>query len=134
MHAHTNVLHERQVGSSFYKDYAGQTLAHRIAECGSVECAKLLLAVRRDCVRDVDKEGRTPLIWAAAYDNPLVLQRWLSAPETDPSHRSTSGKTALDFAVDMGHTECERLLRKHASREEPDGAIQQGDQTRPRAK
>jgi hypothetical protein len=71
-HTHTHTHTHTQVGSSFYKDYAGQTLAHRVAECGSVECADRLLAVRRDCVRDVDKEGRTPLIWAAAYDNPSV--------------------------------------------------------------
>jgi hypothetical protein len=43
----------------------------------------------------------------------LRLRRLLKAPETDVSHRSTSGKTALDFAVDMGHTECERALRDH---------------------
>ena len=98
--------------TTFYKDFSGMTLAHRVGETGSAACADQLLAIRPDCMRDIDKASRTPLIWSAAYNNPTVLRIFLQSPETDAHHRASSGKTALDYAVSMQHTECERILRE----------------------
>lgn len=55
-------------GSSFYKDYEGRTAAHRIAELGGLPAIRLLLEVRADAISDLDRNQRSPLIWAAACD------------------------------------------------------------------
>jgi len=52
--------------STYFRDAVGRTVAHMAAEQGALQAMKLILQQRKDAVHDQDKNGRTPLHWAAA--------------------------------------------------------------------
>ena len=52
--------------STFFRDVLGRTVMHIAAERGSVPAIRYILSTRKESLADEDKNGRTPLHWAAA--------------------------------------------------------------------
>ena len=98
--------------STFFKDHKGKTVLHQAAETGSIPGMKAVLSLRRDAISDLDKQGRTPLHWAAVSDQveacKYLLDRGADAGQTDNNE-----KTALDYALMKGHNYTVALFTCH---------------------
>jgi ankyrin repeat protein len=63
-------------------------------------------------LNDKNKQGYTPLMYAAMYNNHEAIPLFLAAKAgIHETHRRFLGKTALDFSKKNGHKECVELLR-----------------------
>lgn len=71
----------------------------------------MLLTLRHDAIHDTDKEGRTPLIWAAASNNaPLI--RALVGADAHLNTRDRAGRSALDHAIEANNAKCIAVLQQ----------------------
>ena len=79
------------------------------AESGCAEVARHVLRVRDDSHADADRDGRTALMWAAAVGNLPVLEELLKAG-ANPDAADAQGKTARDYAQELGKGKCAAAL------------------------
>lgn len=63
-------------------------------------------------INEVDSQGYTLLIWAAAYGQLSAVKALLARGE-DINHRGNKGETALSFAAANGHVHVLRYLLTH---------------------
>eukprot|EP00055_Hartaetosiga_balthica_P007824 m.27578 g.27578 ORF g.27578 m.27578 type:complete len:1085 (+) comp5957_c0_seq1:54-3308(+) len=59
--------------STYFRDLLGRTVAHIASEHNNTKAMRYILKLRPDACDDVDKQGRTPIHWAAASANSEVL-------------------------------------------------------------
>ena len=95
--------------STFYKDKLGRTVAHICGEQGGKDTVAAIVEARADAIDDPDKDGRTPLMWAAACNNKVVL-RALLAEGANTTVKDNTGTTARGHAEAMGNTQCVEIL------------------------
>ncbi|KAL5460565.1 hypothetical protein EMCRGX_G034017 [Ephydatia muelleri] len=100
--------------SSKCKDHRGRTAMHLAAEQGCARATSLIKAIRPPSVDDLDNNWRTPLHWAAVCESPEVI-RALLASGASQSVCDSSGRTALDYAIERGYHYCALLLSRAAS-------------------
>ena len=98
--------------ATFFKDHLGKTILHQAAEKGSISSLKAVLAVRSDSVADTDKQGRTPLHWAAVCDQ-VEACKYLIDRGADSSQTDNNDKTPLDYALMKGHNYTVALFTCH---------------------
>jgi len=60
--------------NSFWRDAAGRAVIHLAAESKSTRAIKLAMGVRPDSVHDIDRNGRSPLHWAAACGSSAAVK------------------------------------------------------------
>ncbi|EGD76633.1 hypothetical protein PTSG_07746 [Salpingoeca rosetta] len=82
--------------STFFKDHLGRTVAHIAAELNATAALRFIVRTRADAVHDVDKNGRTPLHWAAACANADAV-RLLVRSGARVSDRDNKGATPRDY-------------------------------------
>ena len=87
------------------KSSIGGTALRHAASQGHQRLVELL-------IRHEVSNGVTALMNAALFDHPAVVRRLLRAG-ADMAARSTSGKTALQWAKEQGHAECVEAFKKH---------------------
>ena len=67
MHEEVSCLRQvLSLPSTFFKDHLGRTVCHIAAEGNAVAALRTIARMRPDAILDGDKNGRTPLHWAAA--------------------------------------------------------------------
>lgn len=112
--------------STFYKDKLGRTVAHICGELGGKDAVAAIVEARADAINDPDKDGRTPLMWAAACNNKVVLQALL-AEGAGLAVKDNTGTTALGHAQAMGNKQCIEILSEAvgatAVRKPPTGSL-----------
>eukprot|EP00117_Sycon_ciliatum_P021112 scpid31410/ scgid3224/ Ankyrin repeat domain-containing protein 55 len=82
---------------TYFKDHKGLTVLHIAAEKGSVKAARFIISIREDSVHDLDKNGRSPLHWAAVcsrVDVCAVLLEFGASPNLKDKH----GLSPLDYS------------------------------------
>ncbi|MBQ8480609.1 MAG: ankyrin repeat domain-containing protein [Akkermansia sp.] len=79
------------------------------AEKGDNEQLSLLITAGAD-VNKADKDGWTPLHWAAWNGNSECVKRLLATPGIDVNMANEYGWTPLDRAASNGHSKCVKLL------------------------
>jgi ankyrin repeat protein len=108
----------------------GQTALHSVARTGNIEAAKLLLKAGANIEARETWGGQTPLIWAAAQNQPAMI-RFLISKGANPNSRATvrdwqrrvtaegrpkdmnrGGFTPLLYAARDGHMDSARELLK----------------------
>src|SRR2546427_71190 len=62
-----------------------------------------------------DKDGRTPLSWAAGSGHVKVVEMFLSTDQTQIGDQDKYGRTALSWAVGAGHVDVAKLLQPSRS-------------------
>lgn len=92
------------------KDEVGYTPLMRVAECGNVEAAELLLDKGAD-PNCADEYGVTVLMIAAAY-NELELVKLLEARGVDINAVDDSDMNALDYAIKNKNQEIVEFLKE----------------------
>eukprot|EP00039_Didymoeca_costata_P014543 m.236410 g.236410 ORF g.236410 m.236410 type:complete len:1103 (+) comp16048_c0_seq1:221-3529(+) len=97
--------------ATYFRDILGRTVMHKVAESGGVDAYHTVYNVREDAIDDTDKQGRTPLIWAAASNNVPVLKELLEA-NAKLDVCDLDGKQALGYATELDNTTCVRLLQQ----------------------
>lgn len=105
--------------SSKCKDNRGRTVMHLAAEQGCARATCLIKAIRPPSVDDLDNNWRTPLHWAVVCENPEVI-RALLASGASQSVCDSSGRTALNYAIERGYHYCALLLSQAASSNQPE--------------
>ena len=81
------------------------------ARKGDLDIVKYLTSQQNVNKNSQDGYGATPLIWAAYYNHPKVVQLLLEKG-ADTSVKDNNGYTALEFAKDKGYTYMIKLLQK----------------------
>ena len=79
---------------------------------GHEEVARLLIE-RNAEVNAVNPDGRTPLMFAATFDDPRTVELLLANGAKVNVRERTEGFTALMFAAAEGHIDVVRLLLNH---------------------
>jgi FOG: Ankyrin repeat len=88
-----------------------QNAFHMVGVYGLDNLVKALFARAQDIDPDLqDKEGRTPLSWAAEYGHTEVVKTLLSDGRVDPDRQDNNGQTPLSWAARKGHTEVVKCL------------------------
>lgn len=113
IHRHeTGTLKELiDMASTKYQDNRGRTVMHVAAEQGCAKQVNIIRSVRPTSVQDFDKQGRTPLHWAAVCDNPDVIKALLAA-EANPNIKDVNNRTPMEYAVEKQLNYCALLLSK----------------------
>jgi len=105
-------------GESYQGDYWCDTTD----ECGRT--AEILLE-RNDVNPDIaDKNGRTPLSWAASHGNVVFVKMLLERNGVNPDMPDRRGRTPILWAAIYGYTEVVKILLEH--RIDPDVADESG--------
>ncbi|MDF7798942.1 ankyrin repeat domain-containing protein [Pontiellaceae bacterium B1224] len=91
------------------QDDEGWTPLHYAAEKDKVDVAAYLIEQGTE-VNAVSKRGGTPLIEAAASASPEMI-KLLIKNGADGTIKATNGKTALDYAIELGNGPAEELLK-----------------------
>ena len=107
------VLHLAKAGASLNATRLRQkrgTALHTAAKSDRVEAAKALLAVRAD-VGSVDRDGNTPLHYAAQGGSRRVMRVLLTEGAPDLAAENSGGHTALFYATKLGSKVCIDMLK-----------------------
>ncbi|EDQ85652.1 uncharacterized protein MONBRDRAFT_34181 [Monosiga brevicollis MX1] len=113
------------VDATFFRDSFGKTLMHVAAEKNSSAAIRLIAAARADAIHDEDKNGRTPLHWAAASGcanavqellrrgaNPQVTDRRGASPRDYVQAKRLTWRLTAEQEESMD--KCNRLLSRQA--------------------
>jgi len=95
----------------------GQNALHSSAAIGCHRCVEIINEFGRlkPPLYDLeDKDGLTPLHWAAAKDNSAVVYR-LAEMKPTISKGEEYGKSPLHFACALGHAQCVEALLQHGA-------------------
>lgn len=76
------------------------------------EIVQLLLETDRVDLDAKDKNGRTPLSWAAQIGHEKIVQLLLDTEKVNPDAQDEDGQTPLSWAAQNGHETTVELLRK----------------------
>ena len=94
------------------KDNNGWTPLHYVA---NKEVAELLIDEGADVNKKISQEGITPLHFAA-WQGRSEIAELLIAEGADVNAKDDGGRTPLDWAEEVEHTETADLLRKHGGK------------------
>ena len=95
---------------------SGRAPLHGASANGKTEIVMLLLENKCD-TNATDKDGDTPLIWAACRNN-MTIARELAWSLCDLKIRNKKGKTAAEVAKRKGHHALAEYLANQAPREQ----------------
>jgi len=111
---------DREAGGESDREYYIRDTAD---ECGRT--AKILLE-RNDVNPDIaDKNGRTPLSWAASYGNAKFVKMLLERNDVNPDTPDRRGQTPFSWAAKYGHKEVVGILLER-NKINPDMADESG--------
>ena len=97
-------------------DMSGRTALHWSAWLGRKDAVRLMVIVFKADVNMTTTVGQTPLhqsVWAGHTD----IAKFLLDQGAEVNFKDREGKRAIDYAWEMNHTECIRLLRCYGSAE-----------------
>jgi ankyrin repeat protein len=60
-----------------------------------------------------DKDGRTPLLWAAGYGHEAIVKLLLEIGKAEANLKDNDGRTPLFWATKGGHEAVIKLLHKY---------------------
>ena len=92
------------------RDEYDRTLLHYAVQNGSIDCVKLLLAVKAINVSIMDHKGKTPLHCAVERSDVESLKLLLAFKYINVNLKDILGKTPLHYAVDRSDIDCIKLL------------------------
>jgi len=92
-------------------DNTANTALHYAAECGSYEMVKILAVDHKAKVNVQDKTKQTPC-HIAAYNGDLDIVEILVEQGTDLKLKDEDGVTILEYAMEEGHKDIVRYLKK----------------------
>lgn len=96
-------------------DYA---MLYFVALSGDTEMADMILAHGgNEGLKQTLNPRNSPYIHGAIEPGHLAMTRWLLQQDIDLNARDYNDRTALEAAVDLGHTEIADLLRTHIGTE-----------------
>jgi len=91
-------------------DFRGLTGLHCIAYMGITEIAINMVNMKRWDLNGRDRDGATPLIWAAKYGNHELAKLLLEQKGVNPTISDNKGLTPLIHAAKAGHEGVVKLL------------------------
>jgi ankyrin repeat protein len=101
-----------------------------LAVKGGHEAVVKILVARSDVQVDLkDKDGRTPLSWAAQIGHNAIVKSLLRSGKVDVSSEDKINFTPLLYAVHKGHKAIVRLLLEKGADTEPKGTIHYNSKT-----
>lgn len=109
VHRSSNAALTACVGAELHLDSKGRTACHVAAEKGCANAAMFLLERFPQSRDQTDRNGRTPLHWAAACNHSAVVKILLDKG-ADTLAVDTQGLTALNYAVGKRHHMCVMAL------------------------
>ena len=93
----------------------GTTALGEAASKGNNQIVNLLLDASA-AIDNSQTASKTPLMWAADFDQPHTVELLLERG-ANPSLTNKDGLTALDFALEGGHEDVVALLEAHLGEE-----------------
>ena len=97
-------------------EYYGRTALMKAARFNHLDMVVSLLNHPGIDVNVQDSDNFTALHWAVNNNSPAILAQLVSDDRVDTSLKDQYNDTPLKQAIDMGHAECEKILREHGVR------------------
>lgn len=94
------------------KTRSAQAALFQAARKGCIS-GQLLSLLKNADVNTANKDGMTPLMCAAHFNNKVVLKQLLAQDHINIFQKNRDHKTALDLAVKQGHLEIVRTIVQH---------------------
>lgn len=95
-------------------DTIGRTALHRACGDGQFDAVVRLIASKKCDINSKDNRLATPLLWATVTNRPELLQLLLEN-NAKPLLCDATGKTALQYALQMNFLECVKILKSHSN-------------------